>query len=89
MRIFPRYSTERPTTRSIRHRGRQSPGNARMTGRSEVSWSRTSLTGLPASFLSLDDDLADLDDRRQVGVVLDVAQYLVRVRPEARLKRFD
>src|SRR5262245_6694580 len=37
----------------------------------------------------LDDDLADLEDRGQVGVVRNVAHNLLRVRPEGRLESLD
>src|SRR6185312_2524668 len=44
---------------------------------------RLLFAGLP------DDDFADLDDGREVGVLRDVRQDFVGVRPEARLKSLD
>src|SRR5450631_1110944 len=38
---------------------------------------------------STDDDFADLDHRRQIGVVLDVGHDLLCIRPEAGLERLD
>src|ERR1700712_4435868 len=47
------------------------------------------LQTMTASPASADDDFADLHDRRDVGIVLDVAHDLLGVRPEAGLERLD